>query len=143
MRQDSFRQDQPYPRYPPGFTYDSEESSFFYKSHVSEHSIDEREKKEKFMRATPRIEPDFGTVPEPDQVIAHMKDDIDELKSVMQDRTNELRATQKYLQRFETSIMALMTKQFDAVYKRVEYHVAELKDLLYQRMNLVSARLVN
>ena len=83
-----------------------------------------------------------GDVPEPENVFLKMKEQIDSLEHTLKDRTNEMREIQKFIKRLEVNIIESSEKNFDQAYKKIDYNHADLKDLMFQRMNLVSKKLV-
>jgi len=55
----------------------------------------------------------------------------------------ELRELQKYVKRFETTIVNELLKQFDRVFKRLDYVVADNKAILQERMEIIGNKFVS
>ena len=60
----------------------------------------------------------------------------------MKDRTNELRGLQKYVYKFEQATEEILLRNFKACYAKMDYIDKDMKDLVFQRMNIVSKKLV-
>jgi len=71
-----------------------------------------------------------------------MKDQIDALDMTMKDRTSEIRELTKYVKRMEQALIAELVKQLNTSYQRMDYHVADIKDLIQSRMNIIGSKLV-
>ena len=84
----------------------------------------------------------YGEVPDANQVLLKMKDQIDVLESRLQDRTYEIRENSKYIKRLETNFIDAIDKNIENVYNYMDFHVADLKDHIQQRMNIIGDKLV-
>ena len=54
----------------------------------------------------------------------------------------EIRENSKYIKRLETNFIDAIDKNIENVYNYMDFHVADLKDHIQQRMNIIGDKLV-
>ena len=86
--------------------------------------------------------PAEGEMVTTEMILCKMKDQIDEVEGVVKERTIELRDLKKYVKRLETQLVTALEDQFKSAYLKIDYNEKDMKDLLHQRLNIISSKLM-
>ena len=85
--------------------------------------------------------PDTQDIPETEDILLKLKDQIDCIEATLGARTTEIRKVDSYVKRLEKAIIEELESDFKQTFFKIDFVEADLKDLINQKLNIVSSQL--